>query len=279
MKKIFLVVLLLSLFLTTHIFAQEKKANLLGLSIVEDILEDDYGLTILDGLFSITIFKNLPATDVFKVYSRWTGTGEHKVRVQIVDPDKKIIKKTNEENIKFENDYETYWFSHDFANTLFNKSGVYWVQAVLDDNVEFEMPLFIQISGEELEYKPKSNLPYITFSLPAIEVYEKDNGLLTVSGVFEYFAFEDFPAKDSFIIANGWCSGNGEFKQHIEILDPDNNIIYVSEPQYFENEPKTINVVYDELEDFVFPKEGYYTVKVFLEDEPVLIYPIIVEKK
>lgn len=279
MKKILLLILVSFLLLTNHLFAQDNKAYILGLAIVEDVSEDDYGLAVLDGLFSITTFKKLPSADVFKVYSRWTGTGEHKVRVQIVDPEENIVNKTEDEDLVFEKDYETYFFSHNFENTVFQKPGVYWVQAVLDDKVEFKMPLFIQLLGEDLEYTPESDLPYLVFSVPAVEVYEKENGLLAVSGVFEYFIFEDFPGKDSFIIANGWCSGNGEFTQHIEILDPDNNVIYTSEPQTFENEPKTINVVYDELSDFIFPKPGYYTVRVYLENKPVREYPIIVEQE
>lgn len=282
MKKALLplILILLLVFLINNIFANaQKKTFLLGLAIVEDITEDESGLAVLDGLFSITNFRKLPAVDNFKVYSRWTGTGEHKIKVQIVDSENNVINETEEEELIFEEDFETYYFSHDFNNTVFQKPGVYWVQAILDDEVELEIPLFIQLSGEEVQFELKSELPVLIFSVPAVEIYEKDNGLQAVSGVFEYFSFRKFPAADDFIIANGWYSGDGEFEQHIEILDPDNNVIYKSEPQVFENGPKTITAVYDDLIDFIFQKPGLYIVRVYLGEECVFEYPIIVEQR
>ncbi len=279
-KLLTLLILTLSLFLLTNtIFAQEEnKAYVAGVAIVEDISEDEYGLTLLDGLFSITNFRKFPAVDNFKVYSRWFGIGKHKIKAQIVDSQNNIVNESNEENLIFEKDYETYYFSHDFNNTVFVKPGVYWVEMVLNDEVVFSMPLFVQLSGQEVSFELESELPSLIFSLPAIEVYEKDNGLQAISGVFEFLRFKRFPSADDFIIVNGWHSGDGEFSQYIEILDPDGNVIYVSEPQTFETSPKSITAVYDELIDFIFPKAGIYKVRVYLEDTVVMEYPILVEQ-
>lgn len=276
-----LLILIVSLILIMNFaFAQEEnKAYIVGLAIVEDIAEDEYGLTLLDGLFSITNFRKFPSVDNFKVYTRWFGIGEHKIKAQIVDSKNNIVNETDEEKLIFENDYETIYFSHDFNNTVFPKAGIYWVQAVLNDEVVLSVPLFIQLSGEQVPFEPESELPALIFSVPAVEVYEKDNGLQAVKGVFEFFQFKRFPSADDFIIVNGWHSGDGEFKQHIEILDPDGNVIYVSEPQSFETGPKSITAVYDELVDFIFPKAGMYLVRVYLEDELVAEYPILVNQR
>ncbi|MBC7321368.1 hypothetical protein H5T89_12085, partial [bacterium] len=48
------------------------------------------------------------------------------------------------------------------------------------------------------------------------------------------------------------------------------------EPQEFEHGFKTVSVVYDQLEDIIFPKAGTYTVNVYLDDELVFDYPILV---
>ncbi|MGB9768995.1 MAG: DUF6941 family protein [Dictyoglomus sp.] len=282
MRKIFILLTIFFfslLFLFHNTFAQDNKAHLLGLAIVEDVSEDEYGLTVLDGLFSIIEFKKFPAVDSFKIYSRWTGIGEHKIRVQIVDDQNNVIKTTEDEDLALEEDFETYYYIHDFNNTVFQKPGVYRVQAILDDNVEFEIPLFIHLSGQEVEFKLKSEEPLLIFSVPAIEVYEKHNGLQVVSGAFEYFAFKEFPGKEDFIITNGWYSGEGKFQQHTEVLDPDGKVIYKSDPQSFETSPKSVTALYDELTDFEFSKPGMYVVKIYLEDKPVLTYPILVKQR
>ncbi|MCX7845940.1 MAG: hypothetical protein N2312_04910 [Dictyoglomaceae bacterium] len=280
-KLIILTTLIISIFLLTNItLAQtENKAYIIGLAIAEDILEDDYGLTLIDGLFSITKFKKFPGTDNFKVYSRWFGTGKHKIKVQIVDSKNNIVKETKEEELVFAKNYETYSFSHDFNNIVFPRAGIYWVQAVLNNKIVFRVPLFVQLFEEELDFKLESEFPVLVFSIPAIEVYEKYNGLQSILGVFEYFAFSKFPSTDDFIVVNGWYSGDGEFSQHIEVLDPDGNVIYVSEPQIFETGPKSITAIYDDLTDFLFTKPGIYIVRVYLEDEPITEYPILVEQR
>lgn len=279
-KLLTLVILTLSLFfLINTAFAKEKnKAYLIGFAMVEDISEDEYGLTLLDGLFSIINFRNFPGVDSFMVYSRWFGVGEHKIKAQIIDSEGNIVNESVEGEIIFEKDYETYSLSHDFNNTIFTRAGVYWIQMVLNGEVIASVPLFIRLFGQEIFLELESELPSLVFSLPAIEVYEKENGLQAISGVFEFFMFKRFPAADDFIIVNGWHSGEGKFSQHIEILDPDDNVIYVSESQIFETGPKSITAIYDELIDFIFPKAGLYTVRVYLEEEVVAEYPILVEK-
>ncbi len=256
--------------------AEEVKTYNTGLTISEDATTDENGLIVLNGLFSITTFKKFPGVDNFKIYSRWIGSGKHSIKVQVVDSDNKIIMDSDDVALEFDKENSTYYQYFDFNNIVFIKPGIYWVQALLDNKVVFGIPLFVEPSDEELEFENAPELPNLILSVPAGSVTEKENGLQIISGIFEYFIFKRFPSAYDFIIANIWHSGDGEFSQYIELLDPDGNIIYKSEPKSFENGPKTINVVYDELEDIIFYKAGTYKVNVYLNDKLTFDYPILV---
>ncbi|MGC8971356.1 MAG: DUF6941 family protein [bacterium] len=256
--------------------AEEVKTYNTGLTISEDATTDENGLIVLNGLFSITTFKKFPGVDNFKIYSRWIGSGKHSIKVQVVDSDNKIIMDSDDVALEFDKENSTYYQYFDFNNIVFIKPGIYWVQALLDNKVVFGIPLFVEPSDEELEFENAPELPNLILSVPAGSVTEKENGLQIISGIFEYFIFKRFPSAYDFIIANIWHSGDGEFSQYIELLDPDGNIIYKSEPKSFENGPKTVNVVYDELEDIIFYKAGTYKVNVYLNDKLTFDYPILV---
>lgn len=282
MKKI-LVLLTLVAFLavgTKVVFANEVNAYCSGLAIVENISEDENGLIVLDGLFSITNFQKFPGVDTFMVYSRWTGSGKHTVKIQILDPQYNVIAETEDLDLELNGESETMYYKTKFDNVVFQNPGVYWIKSFLDDNEELLIPLFIQKSEEPIEFEDFPDKPALIFLVPAVgEVYEKDNGLMVIPGVFEYFSFERFPSAYDFTLAAGWYSGDGEFKHQIEILDPDNNVIYKSDPQTFENEPKTINVIYDRINDLIFPKAGEYTINAYVDDEFIFGFPLLVKSQ
>ncbi|MGB9682087.1 MAG: DUF6941 family protein [bacterium] len=279
-RNLFLFTLIgLLFFLGNGMSLAETTAFNSGLAIVEDITQDENGLIILDGLFSITDLEKFPGVDNFKVYSRWTGIGTHTIKIQIADSDDNIIADSDEVNLEFKKDYETYYQVFDFNNTVFPKPGIYWVDALLDDKRDFSMPLFIQSNDKDITFRNPPESPVLAFSLPALDVKENDNKLQVVSGVFEYFIFDRFPAAYDFIIANAWYSGDGKYTQYIELLDPEGNIIYKSNPQQFENRIKAINVVYDKLEDIIFPNAGRYILKVYLDGKLVFGYPILVTEQ
>ena len=278
--RIFLVLLLLvsSLFLLVNSAFAEMKTSNIGLAVAEDVTKDENGLIVIDGIFSITSFKKFPGVDNFKVYTRWTGSGKHTVKAQVVDADDNLISDSEDVELNFAKDYSTYYQIFDFNNIVFSKPGIYWVEALLDGKVEFSIPLFIQLETEDLVFEDAPEKPVLIFSVPAVSVTEKDNGLQVVSGVFEYFMFKRFPSAYDFIIANTWYSGSGKVSQYIELLDPDNNTIYKSEPQQFDASPRWIATIYDELEDIIFPKPGIYLVRVYLDDKAIFNYPILVEE-
>jgi len=278
--RIFLALLLLvsSLFLLVNSAFAEMKTSNIGLAVAEDVTKDENGLIVIDGIFSITSFKKFPGVDNFKVYTRWTGSGKHTVKAQVVDADDNLISDSEDVELNFAKDYSTYYQIFDFNNIVFSKPGIYWVEALLDGKVEFSIPLFIQLETEDLVFEDAPEKPVLIFSVPAVSVTEKDNGLQVVSGVFEYFMFKRFPSAYDFIIANTWYSGSGKVSQYIELLDPDNNTIYKSEPQQFDASPRWIATIYDELEDIIFPKPGIYLVRVYLDDKAIFNYPILVEE-
>ncbi len=278
MKRIlvFVVLSLLILISTRSVIAGETKTYSAGLVIAEDITKDEDGLVVLSGIFSITRFKKFPGVDDFKVYSRWIGSGKHVIKVQVLDESDNVIMDSDDVDLEFESDNSTYYQYFDFKNIVFTKPGIYWIQALLDGEVVNEIPVFVELEGKELEFEEAPEYPALILSAPAGNVTEKENGLKVVSGVFEYFIAKRFPFAYDFIIANIWYSGDGEYSQYIELLNPDGKIIYKSEPQNFEHGPKTVSVVYDQLEDIIFEKAGAYTVKVYLNDELIFDYPILV---
>lgn len=278
MKKILLFLILVFLATPKLVLANESKVYCSGLAIAEDISEDENGLIVLDGLFSITNFKKFPGVDTFFVYSRWTGGGKHTAKLQILDPDDKIIADSEDLDLEIEGESETVYYKTKFDNVVFQKPGVHWIEAILDGKKESLIPLFIQKSEESIEFEDYPESPVLIFALPTVGgIYEKDNGLQVISGVFEYFYFDRFPSAYDFTIATGWYSGEGEFKHQVEILDPDNNSIYKSEAQTFVNGPKTINVLNDNIEDFIFQKPGEYTINIYLDDKLIQSFPLLVK--
>jgi len=278
MRK-FLIFLFLFVFLIVSLsFAQTKNVKLLGLVPAVDIGEDEYGLTMVDGLFSIASFDEFPSTDTFMVYSRWSGVGDHKVRIQVVDEENNVLG-VDERDLSFVEDNNTYSFSHNFENIVFKDPGIYWIEAYLDEEKYQRIPLFVILKENYLDYAVEDNKPLLILSTPALKVYDDEYGLQAISGIFEYFGFDQFPGKvDYFIISNTWYSGDGVYKQHIELLDPDKNIIYKSEPQDIETAPESIIALYDELQNIEFTKPGIYEVKVYLDEDLVLSYPIVVKE-
>jgi hypothetical protein len=281
MKRVLiLLILVFQLFLSASgVNANGVETINVGLVVAEDITSNEDGLIIIDGLFSISTFEKFPAVDDFKIYTRWIGSGKQVIKVQILDEEDNIVMDSDGVALEFDKDYSTYYQYFDFNNIVFTKPGIYRIQALIDNKVAREIPLFIEASEEELEFENAPKLPALILSCPADSVTEKENNLQVISGVFEYFTSKRFPFAYDFIIANVWHSGDGEYSQYIELIDPDGKIIYSSEPQSFAQGPKTVNVIYDKLEDIIFFKAGTYRVRVYLDDKVVSDYPVLVVPK
>ncbi|ACK41370.1 MAG: DUF6941 family protein [Dictyoglomus turgidum] len=279
MKK--LLILLISLIVILSLsYAKSSELKLIGIAIAENIGEDEYGLTTIDGLFSIIHFEDLPATDTFPVYSRWMGYGKHHIEISIVTPTKDKVLASTEDNFELKNNNEVIYSFGYLKDVAFEDSGVYWIQARANGKVIKEIPVFILKGEEDLNPEDFDANPIPIFSLPCIEVYENDHGLTSLSGVFEYYTTSELPFEDTFIIANGFLSGEGNFTQRFEILSPSGKLIYSSEPQEFETNIGSIVTVTDNVEKLKFEEEGDYIVKVYLNDKEVLshVIKVVLEK-
>lgn len=280
MKKACIIILIALLFLyPSFIFAKEVQTRNIGLVLVENIGEDENGLVVLDGIFTTITFRKFPGVDDLFVYSRWVGSGKHYLKAQIIDNSDNVIIDSGDVEFDFNDPNSVYYEEFKLNNIVFTKPGLYWVQVLLDDEVESSIPLFIESKDKKLEVSGLPEKPVLITSVTAISVRKKESGLPVISGVFENFSSTRFPFADDFIVANIWYSGNGDFNQYIEFVDPDGNIIYKSELGTFTHEPESLTVMYDELEDIIFYKPGEYRINVYLEEELVLSYPVLVLKK
>lgn len=247
--------------------------------MMERVSRDKSGLVAIDGIFTTITFERFPGVDDLSVYSRWIGSGIHILKAQITDSEGNIIIETGETEFNFETPDTVYYANFEFNNIVFIKPGLYWIQVLLDDNLEFSIPLFVRSRDTELEVRGLPEEPVLILSVTAISVGKKENGLPIISGVFENFSSKRFPFAYDFVIANIWYSGNGTFTQRIEFLDPDGNIVYKSEPSSFDHSYDSLTVGYEELEDIIFYKAGKYMINIYLGDKLVLSYPLLVLQK
>ncbi len=279
MKKFLILIVFSCLILFSLTYAQDTPIKLIGLTISENIDQDEYGLTIIDGIFSIINFEEIPNTDSFPVYSRWVGTGSHNIEINLLTPEKdKVLAQLTDKLDLIEENEVIYTFDY-FEDAPFEKAGVYWVQAKADGQVEKEIPLFVTEADSDIpNLESLDKTPILLFSVPSLDVYENDNGLVTVSGVFEYYQTRDLPFTDTFTIATSWLSGNGNFTQHVEILSPDGNTLVSTEPQLLTAEYASVTVLTDYIRNLSFEKAGDYLVKIYLDDKEVGNFVIKVVK-
>ncbi len=278
MKK-FLIPLIIILFLFTLTYAQDSKVKLIGITIAENVGEDDYGLTLIDGIFSIISFEKLPNTDSFPLYSRWMGYGTHEIEFNILNPDKDKTLANIKDILDLELPNEVTYILSYFEDIAFENTGVYWIQAKVDGEVVKEIPIFVLEEGEGDIENADTN-PILIFSLPCLEVYENDHGLPSIGGIFEYYMTEELPFVDNFLIANGWLSGEGLFTQRLEIISPSGKLLYSSNKKEFEINPGSLIIIVDYIEDFSYEEEGDYLIKVYLNEEEVGSYvlKVVVEE-
>ncbi|HOP95737.1 MAG TPA: hypothetical protein PL130_08215 [Dictyoglomaceae bacterium] len=283
MKKFLILIIFSCLILFSLTYAQDNPPNtpikLIGLTISENIDQDEYGLTIIDGIFSIINFEEIPNADSFPVYSRWIGTGSHNIEINLLTPEKDKVLSQLTDTLDLTEENEVIYAFDYFEDVSFEKAGIYWVQAKADGQIEKEIPLFVTVGDSDIpNLESLDKAPILLFSVPSLDVYENDNGLITVSGVFEYYQTQKLPFTDTFIIATSWLSGNGNFTQHVEILSPDGTMLASTEPQLLTAEYASVAVLTDYIQNLSFEKAGDYFVKIYLDDKEVGNFVIKVVK-
>ena len=99
-------------------------------------------------------------------------------------------------------------------------------------------------------------------------------------GLFEAINAREFPARHhSLFVANRWCKGEGKFTQKIRIVNTkEKAIVFQTEEQPFElPDIDAHHTVISRFNNLVFPNPGKYWVEIFLNNELILNYPIILK--
>ena len=117
--------------------------------------------------------------------------------------------------------------------------------------------------------------PALQFSVPCLEAAMEGNDL-SFKRIFFDLPSGEFPTPpfEYFYIANGWSMGQGQFNTKMRILDPDGGTVEGStfEKSFSLKDEHTPFLTLFRLENIVFPKAGYYTVQIFLDDRLCLQY-------
>lgn len=120
--------------------------------------------------------------------------------------------------------------------------------------------------------------PNLQFSVICDDVRREDNGKLILLGLFEVVGAPKYPAIHSrLFVINRWCKGEGQFSQKIRIAGSrDNSMVLQTEPQPFcLKDIDSNHTLISEFNNVKFPEPGKYWVEVFLDNQLVLNYPLM----
>lgn len=247
-------------------------AAFLGMAVATGISQNGDGLTVLEGVHNALWSDTTPVTEDLQLYTRWSGTGTHTIGVTIVDKATGDHVAASTDELDFGEDPVTY-YTHDFSGTEFPGDGAYAIEVTLDGSSEASYAFYVNADDQ----LPES--PAFVLSVPAESGSVDDAGDASVSGIFEYFTFESFPAADTFSVVTLWFSGDGEFDHTVQILDPKGKELAESPHATFSASYGEMSVANDAFTSIAFPSAGIYTAVVFLEGEKVFSFPLVITKK
>jgi len=124
--------------------------------------------------------------------------------------------------------------------------------------------------------------PNLQFSVLCDDVRREDNGKLMLLGLFEVIGAQKYPAVHSrLFVVNRWTKGEGAFFQRVKIINSrDNGVILQTDPQNFIlKDIDSHHTVISEFNSLKFPQAGKYWVEIFLNDELVLNYPMMLAER
>ncbi len=127
--------------------------------------------------------------------------------------------------------------------------------------------------GADIRIKPN-----LQFSVLCDDVRREDNGKLILLGLFEVIGAKRYPAvHPKLFVVNRWCKGEGTFKQKIRIANSkDSQKLIETEPQDFTlKDIDSQHTLISEFSNVKFPESGKYWVEIFLNDELMLNYPVM----
>ena len=123
--------------------------------------------------------------------------------------------------------------------------------------------------------------PNLQFSVMCDDVRREDNGKFMLLGIFEAINAKEFPARHhTLFVANRWCKGEGSFTQKIRIVNTkDKAVVFQTEEQPFQlSDIDTHHTIMSRFNNLLFPDPGKYWVEVFLNNELILNYPIMLRE-
>jgi hypothetical protein len=123
--------------------------------------------------------------------------------------------------------------------------------------------------------------PDLQFSVVCDDVRREDNGKFMLIGIFEAINAKEFPARHhSMCVASRWCKGEGSFTQKIRIVGSDNKtVVFQTEDQRFElGDIDTHHTIISRFNNLLFETPGKYWVEIFLNNELILNYPIMLKR-
>jgi hypothetical protein len=122
--------------------------------------------------------------------------------------------------------------------------------------------------------------PNLQFSVVCDDVRREDNGKFMLVGIFEAINAVKFPAThNTLFVANRWCKGEGSFTQKIRIINTkDKGLIFQTEEQPFQlSDIDAHHTIISRFNNLIFPDPGKYWVEIFLNNELMLNYPIMLK--
>ncbi|MCX5667761.1 MAG: hypothetical protein NTY34_05585 [Candidatus Omnitrophica bacterium] len=123
--------------------------------------------------------------------------------------------------------------------------------------------------------------PNLQFSVVCDDVRREDNGKFMLIGIFEAINAVEFPAKHhTLFVANRWCKGEGDFTQKIHMIDArTKKKVFQTDDQPFRlSDIDTHHTIISRFNNLLFETPGKYWVEIFLNNELVLNYPIMLKQ-
>lgn len=247
-------------------------AAFLGMAVATGVREDAQGLTDIVGIHASVRASSVPVTEDLQVYTRWTGTGTHEVRVEVRQASTGTVVGGTTDRLDFGGDRVTY-FTHDLGGTTFPAAGVYLVQAALDETTVATYAIFVNAKDQ------LSDGPAFVLSVPAERGWLDEKGNANLSGVFEYFSFARFPATESFSIVTIWFSGSGSFDHSVRVSDANGTTVAQSGHTLMTAAVGRMSISDDAFTSVAFPSAGLYTATLFLNGYEVTSYPLVIRSR
>jgi hypothetical protein len=247
-------------------------AAFLGMAVATDISEDENGLTVLEGVHNAVWSETLPVTENLQIYTRWSGTGTHTIGVTIVDESTGDSLAETTEELDFGENPVTY-STRDFSGTSFPSDREYAIEVTLDGETAATDAFYVNVDDTLPER------PAFVLSVPAESGSIDEAGYATVSGTFEYFTFQGFPASDTFSVVTIWFSGDGDFDHSVQILDPGGTPLAESPRSTLSASRGEMSVATDAFDSIDFPSAGIYTAVVLLDGKKAFSFPLVIAQQ